>query len=263
MEDKKVVEKLKKLTESTLKKVCRLDVITPSLYKDTFLSFAKECDIEIDFEDQEYNEYLIKQIKKFQKSITETSSSLKSNIKEALEAIREKDEKKLLQVEEKVYLLEAYIKSLEDDILKDELTNTYNRRWLYDRFLKENCFQENGVMSFVDINKFKAINDTHGHVIGDKVLILIASMLQSISHVHVIRFAGDEFIVIFRKQTLEEAKNIIKTLQDKLSHKAVHIKDSIFPMNFSSGIVEFKLGEIFNEVLEKADKLMYEEKNSA
>ncbi len=256
-----MIENLKFLTEATLKEVCTLDIITPSIYRDQFISIAEKHNIDYD-ESGEYHRHLIKLINDYNNNIVETTSTIKSNIQTAITAVREKDEEKLKEVENNLIKLELYIKSLEDEIFHDQLTKTYNRRWLYEKFLKEEKFQSNGTLSFIDINEFKKINDTFGHVAGDKVLILLANLFKEIKNSEIVRFAGDEFIIFTADSQNEYGKFAVKAIAKKLSEKVVSMGDKQFTISFSSGSVRFRIGDSFNELLGKADELMYEDKRS-
>ena len=68
--------------------------------------------------------------------------------------------------------------------------------WL---LLDDGKFQNDGKMAFIDLNKFKIINDTHGHLLGDLVLKYLVKFLQkelAYEGVNVMRYAGDEFMVL-------------------------------------------------------------------
>lgn len=259
----KVISDLKFLTESTLKKICTLDIITPVLYRDAFLEFADKHKIDYDHEDEEYNQFLLERIDEFQKGIVNTTSTLKTSINSAIEAVQEKDEEKLTKVEEDLRKLDIYIKSLEDELLQDQLTKTRNRRWLYGKYLANEKFQQEGTLSFVDLDNFKEINDKYGHVVGDKVLILIAMLLKEIPDTDIVRYAGDEFVILCKETRSEYAAKTVQSISDKLHSKVVHVGKHKFHINFSFGTTGFKKEDVFNEVIAEADSLMYQDKKSS
>jgi len=99
----------------------------------------------------------------------------------------------------------------------DSLTGIGNRRAFHLAFKEMLDNEEKGVLLFIDVNKFKQINDIYNHSAGDQVLIDIAAKLRSMvrSSDHVNRFAGDEFTVLLKDTTKEE----LPTYLDKISGK--------------------------------------------
>lgn len=94
------------------------------------------------------------------------------------------------------FLRKAYISAY-----KDRLTNLWNRRYLYIRLGNElKGLGKNNVLSLaiMDVDNFKSINDTFGHIFGDKVLKKVASVLQSSLRKKdiLVRWGGEEFIII-------------------------------------------------------------------
>lgn len=103
------------------------------------------------------------------------------------------------------YINRHYVKEKEQfykQSITDELTGIYNRRYLLNRLealMMPDGFEGEFSLCFIDVNNFKAINDTYGHHIGDEVLIEIGKLLQK--HFDICgRFGGDEFLgVLFEK----------------------------------------------------------------
>lgn len=256
------VENLKFLTESTFKELIKLEIVTPSIYRNTFVGIAQRHTITFDNEEEVYSEFLTEKFNKYQKGVVDTVEKLRSGIQVAKKAIQDKDEKALEQIEKKIEILDQYIQTLENEIYTDQLTETYNRKWIFDKFLHEERFRFNGVMIFIDLNKFKVINDNYGHVVGDRVLKTISLILKSIKNSVCMRYAGDEFIVSFKDLEEKAANKIIHELRTKLDKKVINIENHTFKVDFSYGIAEFKKDELFSEALEIADKKMYEDKGS-
>jgi diguanylate cyclase (GGDEF)-like protein len=145
---------------------------------------------------------------------------------------------------------------------KDELTNVYNRKWLHDNILDDSAqgFKNSGTLAIIDLNFFKIVNDTYGHTVGDKVLVFIAQFLRRVEK-NIVRYGGDEFIVIFSDETTE--KNALLKLnaaREDLLTKHLKIKDISFKVSFSVGVQEFKKGDSLSDIIEKADTNMYNDK---
>ncbi|MND94481.1 putative diguanylate cyclase YcdT [compost metagenome] len=91
---------------------------------------------------------------------------------------------------------------LEADVLerlseRDALTGLFNRRAIEQNFEK---FRAEGyrTLAVFGLDNFKAINDTHGHTVGDAVLKVVAKALQADPHVHAFRLGGEEFVLLLR-----------------------------------------------------------------
>lgn len=106
----------------------------------------------------------------------------------------------------------------------DPLTELPNRRLLLDRLtqalIRSKRTQERGAIMFIDMDKFKVLNDTHGHQMGDFLLIEVASRITSClrSEDTVARFGGDEFVVLIEglKGAPEVARNDVRQIANKI-----------------------------------------------
>jgi len=137
---------------------------------------------------------------------------------------------------------------------RDFLTGLFNRKKLEEDIIKYIDLNKRCGVNFslimIDINHFKNINDTKGHIIGDKVLKDVAKILQKNIRKSdkAYRFGGDEFIIIFSYYKSKTA--IIRRIKKALKHIRISI---------SMGICELHTKSC-KDILEKIDKKMYEEK---
>ncbi|MBE0492073.1 MAG: GGDEF domain-containing protein [Sulfurospirillum sp.] len=256
-------KQLEELTSETIKEVMALEIVLPEIYKDIFYTKAKIKHININLDDKE--EALIYALKKIQQIEKETQNStgiLKESITSAKEAIAKRDVKKLDNIHKEVSLLEEKIIKLQSQLFFDELTDVYNRRWFLEEYLQNQTFPSSGVLAFVDIDEFKNINDNYGHLVGDKVLKLIAQTLKRIEQAHIVRFAGDEFLIIAHKLTLYELRQKIKTILVNLSKTGLKSGEFVFSTSFSYGLVEFDKDLHMKKVIKQADQAMYDYKKS-
>lgn len=143
----------------------------------------------------------------------------------------------------------------------DDLTNTLTKSELLhqiDVCLKENTEQLHSLL-FVDLDNFKSINDTYGHLIGDNVLRHMGDLLLRESKKGIVgRFGGDEF-VIFLTNTSMEAR-----LEEFAQHLLDTVKEEMkYPVSISIGIAIYgKDAHCVNELLEHADSALYRAKES-
>ena len=156
-------------------------------------------------------------------------------------------------------------KELEKMATIDKLTNIYNRRML-DDFLrleieKANRHDENLSLIIVDIDYFKKVNDTFGHLAGDKLLSQISKIiLENLRASDIFgRYGGEEFLIICTQTTKDNAFVLAEKLR-------VLIKEFNFEQigykTISLGISDFQKGDTTETLFKKADSALYEAKNS-
>ncbi len=253
------------ISNETKEEVCRLDVVTPEIFTNVFVSKAKEHNF--DNLEELASEYIQQQILNYLRirdKTSQTADKLSQTTNKAIEAIEDKNDEALNEVLIETKNLKKELEKLKASLYKDELTGAYNRKWMYDHIIKENTnqFNKRGVLALIDLNYFKLVNDTYGHIIGDKVLVFVATQLKKTKG-DVVRYGGDEFLVLFdEKSTPAGALRKLKKLREDLLKKHLKAKDVDFRISFSIGIAEFKEGDSIDEVIERADKHMYEDKKA-
>ncbi|CAB1059258.1 diguanylate cyclase/phosphodiesterase (GGDEF & EAL domains) with PAS/PAC sensor(s) [Olavius sp. associated proteobacterium Delta 1] len=159
------------------------------------------------------------------------------------------------------------IKELQRLTTEDPLTGLYNSRHLFDQLEKEinraKRYLHSLSLMFIDIDDFKSINDTYGHMLGDKVLSQIANRLKDClrSNDTAYRFAGDEFTIILPETTLGEAKIVADRVLTKFVQDSITINEKeISKISLSIGITEYQINEGIEQLLHRADLTMYEAK---
>ena len=172
-------------------------------------------------------------------------------------------------IKERSLLDERYkmIKELKKFIIEDALTGLYNSRYFFDQLDKEIKRSDRYLhpisLMFIDIDNFKGVNDTYGHMIGDKVLALIAKRIKAClrSNDTAYRFAGDEFTIILPETTSIEAKFVADRILAKFAHESISINDKeISEITLSIGIAEHQKNERTQQFVHRADVTMYEAK---
>lgn len=150
-------------------------------------------------------------------------------------------------------------------ITHDTLTGIYSRAYLMDmrkdltRKLKEN---DKFVLGMVDIDDFKKVNDTFGHEKGDDVLRYLGGMLKLATNdnIRFARYGGEEFVCLFENMSLQECRNYMENLRQKLESKQFDFTDK--PITFSCGLAAAHKTDHFDDLLKRADAAMYEAKNN-
>ena len=256
-------KQLQELTDLTIKEILNLEIVLPEIYRDIFYAKAKERGIKVSDIDKEVALiYALQKIQYIQDETERSTSELKENVSNARIAITNKDNMALQFIENNMVELESKIVSLQEELYMDELTRLYNRRWLFEKFLKDDHFVSNGLLAFIDINSFKSINDNFGHLIGDKVLHVMGKVLKKVQNTTAIRFAGDEFIILHPNEDEDEIHKILHNVNLNLKKTPFKHNHEVFYIDFSFGIAPFKAKDDFKPVLEAADIKMYHYKKS-
>jgi diguanylate cyclase (GGDEF)-like protein len=148
---------------------------------------------------------------------------------------------------------------------KDGLTGINNRIY-FTQLFKETVAQvqaENGCMSVAlfDIDKFKSVNDTYGHLAGDEVIKRIASVTEACIEQYdgfICRYGGEEFVVVLPGKKLEIAQPIIEELFEELCRQVVQYNEYEIHMSVSVGLTTYpEVCADPEDLLKRADWCMY------
>jgi len=155
--------------------------------------------------------------------------------------------------------------SISSMIYVDDVTGLYNSRflsWVLDEEIRKN--QQQGIpfcVLFIDADHFKKLNDRHGHLAGTQLLYLLGSHLKSCIGTKgcVIRYGGDEFIVILQACSQDEALRLAESIRSSLLVKEFLVKPGVFTqLSVCIGIAEFPThAETKQSIIEAADSAMY------
>jgi two-component system cell cycle response regulator len=162
---------------------------------------------------------------------------------------------------------EHYQKQLFESALRDGLTSTFNRRYFVDRLQAEIRFavrhDKSLALLFLDIDHFKKINDTYGHLAGDAVLAAIARVMSVIRAEDVLaRWGGEEFSVICREIDEAGAQVLGERLRAAVQAHRFEHEGRIIPVTISVGAaVERKIDDA-HVFIAAADAAMYEAKRT-
>ncbi len=117
---------------------------------------------------------------------------------------------------------------------------------------------------FIDIDHFKDFNDTYGHLLGDKVLRLVANTLRNNLRVtdSCGRWGGEEFIAVVYDLDLSGLARVAEKLRATISQTTVQEKDLELGVTVSIGSTLLRAADTFPSLIDRADKLMYESKKA-
>ncbi len=157
-------------------------------------------------------------------------------------------------------------RQLEDIVFTDPLTGLLNRRGLFDTLDALIQTKEEFYLCYLDLNKFKFINDTYGHNVGDTVLRFFTNEVQRLTLSMPNTFArmgGDEFIIIFKGNlSEEEITDTFAAIHTSLQSAKI-VSDEQFKISFSIGMAQYpRDGKTVDDLINHADKNMYIHKQS-
>jgi diguanylate cyclase (GGDEF)-like protein len=161
-----------------------------------------------------------------------------------------------------------HVEQMERQAVTDQLTGLYNRRAFADMAEKEvgraRRYQRPLALILFDIDHFKNVNDTHGHLVGDQVLRVLTDKVTKTTRStdFVCRYGGEEFIVLMPEAGREEALAMAERLREIVSGITVLAPEGTLSMTISLGVAALKSGgnETLEGLISRADKAMYEAK---
>jgi diguanylate cyclase (GGDEF)-like protein len=151
----------------------------------------------------------------------------------------------------------------------DPLTELYNRRYIMQAMAREaRRADRQGLrltLLMIDVNGFKSVNDSLGHLIGDRILREVALLLQSTFRTSdmVSRYGGDEFLVLLVDAGENESSRAIERLRYQVEQWNHAESIPGYRMSLSCGAAVYRQNSDLVEVLAAADRAMYEDKNNA
>ncbi|MDF1877579.1 GGDEF domain-containing protein [Sulfurimonas sp. SAG-AH-194-L11] len=183
-------------------------------------------------------------------------------IQNELNTLNETLEKK---VQERTRDLKIALNEMKKLSITDKLTGLYNRLKL-DEVLSSKVkllerYDETFSLIIIDIDLFKNVNDTYGHIVGDKVLLEFSTLLKnSVRETDILgRWGGEEFLVICPNSNLQGTKILAESLRVEIAaYKFSHIGH----LTASFGVTEFKNEDTLQSILNRSDIALYQAKDS-
>ncbi|NHZ37542.1 GGDEF domain-containing protein [Massilia rubra] len=172
------------------------------------------------------------------------------------------------EAEQRIHTLEAKLQHMSELVREDQLTGSLNRRGLDDIFERETARSDRRgtplCIAMLDLDDFKRLNDTYGHLAGDNALKhLVKIVKETIRSMDVIaRFGGEEFLILLPETTVEAASLTMTRLQrDLTKHFFLHDNEKVL-ITFSAGVALRSPNEDQASLVRRADKAMYQAKQT-
>ena len=186
--------------------------------------------------------------------------NLKSSIAHNLEAARSSD----AALATRIQSLELQLQDARQASSLDPLTGVANRG-AFDTACQE--WLRGGLIRFsvvmVDVDDFKAINDTYGHPEGDRALAAVGQALRAVAraqHDVVARIGGDEFAVLVRDLPLRAAANLFGRIVESIDAQRTAAEPPLPPLTLSAGASESSAGDSVRSLMQRADEALYDAK---
>ena len=164
--------------------------------------------------------------------------------------------------------LEAVLAQVDEIAHTDQLTFLSNQRKivgdLQRRVIRCSRSKKPLTIFLLDIDRFKRINDTYGHLVGDQVLRTLAGELREgiRQSDHIGRYGGEEFLILLPGTALESAIPMAERLLNIVRSLAIKTHRQVVTLTVSIGVAQYHNGETWKDVLERADRALYQAKNN-
>jgi diguanylate cyclase len=153
-------------------------------------------------------------------------------------------------------------------VREDQLTGALNRRGLEEEYVRSLAASERRgeplSVALLDIDNFKALNDSHGHSAGDSALVHLANVIKTTVRPTdvVCRYGGEEFVILLPGTSLQDSMAAVSRLQRELTKRFFLHDNQRLLITFSAGVAQRRSGETREETIGRADRAMYEAKRA-
>jgi diguanylate cyclase len=177
-----------------------------------------------------------------------------------IERVRE-SEAKLARATEETDALRAKLAEARATARRDPLTGLANRLGFAEAFAARDTAAAPHCIALCDIDRFKRINDEHGHGVGDRVLVAIGRSLSEMCDGHVVsRHGGEEFAVLLGGIELPQAIGLLDGTRATVAGRRFRDRETgagLGTITFSAGVTAIHAGEGLDRAIERADRLLY------
>jgi len=195
-----------------------------------------------------------------------------STLRRTLESKQKRDEEVVSALTERVETLQKNLTQATEQLSLDPLTKITNRG-AFDRAIGRAVTHPRRAnvplsLAMLDVDHFKRINDTYGHLIGDRVILCVAQWITAAVRPTdlVARYGGEEFVVILEDADLSAAeerfRRVLQQMADRSFEYQADGETRAVRFTMSCGVAQFKAGESAQELVQRADQALYDAKKS-
>ena len=189
------------------------------------------------------------------------------------QALRSRDEmiaaqRNVLGAEQRILELEAKLEKVGELVREDVLTGSLNRRGMDDVFERELARADRRhsplCVAMLDLDDFKRLNDTHGHIAGDEALVYLVRVIKDTLRTMdmIARFGGEEFLLILPDTAISDALQTVTRVQRELTKRIFMYNNERLLITFSAGVVLRHENENQLSIIKRADAALYQAKRA-
>lgn len=207
--------------------------------------------------------------------IKKIKAALKQEVdrmRETVDLKRDQERRQFQKLAGQVDTLRQELETAKNKSMTDGLTGVYNRQafddYLKDTIERSQVMKTDFTLLMMDLDDFKTINDTYGHLIGDRVLVAFATKCRNAirGDDFIARYGGEEFAIILPgaslRNALKKARLICETVAAARYSTDTGHTDSYLSMTVSIGVAAYKKGDDSVTLIARADKALYDAKKS-
>jgi len=201
-------------------------------------------------------------------AVRQEAAKVVSLVRNAIDRRRDREKEQLVHLGAQVQALRSELDAVRTQATLDSLTQLFNRA-AFDQEIDKVAtlgllLGSEPCLVMVDVDKFKSINDKHGHPIGDEVLRAVADNL--VRHFlrkedFVCRFGGEEFAIVIRDSAVDKVTARIERARSTLAGTPVRTAAGPIDVTFSAGLTALVPGEAPSQWVERADRALYAAKH--
>ena len=175
-------------------------------------------------------------------------------------------ERRLAESTQEVRQLREHLEQVRRDAMTDALTLLANRK-AFDEALARACTESDSggaplTLAVLDIDHFKAFNDTWGHQTGDQVIRYVGSVIGQVGAPPRVssRYGGEEFAVLFPNESVARGVQAMESIREEISSRSLKRRstsDDLGVVTVSCGVAQRRPGETAAELMERADAALY------
>jgi len=253
---------LKKITNLTVNELLNNEIIMPSIYFEKFNKNATTLEVNLDDDNfgKEMNKLIVEEfdtIEVYMNSIMSNTQKVGNAAKGAKKALLEKDINSLNDIYKQMIHLEKEVKDLTAKLFVDDLTNTYNRKWIYNKYLnKDAMFKEDGLCVLIDVNDYDYIEKEYGELLANNLLIFITRFLKKNlkdenCNFKIARLFDNQFLIFVNNKGLSDLTNQIFNIKNLLSNTNLKSNSGLFiKANYEYVIQAYTKGADSKEIFE-------------
>lgn len=254
---------LKKITDLTVNELLNKDVILPSLYFEKFDKNAKELEVNLDDKEfqREINKLIVEDysiIEDYMKSIMLNASSISDASKNAKDALLNKDVNMLNSIYKQMLSLEKEVKNLNNKLFQDDITNTFNRKWVYNKFLnKQSKFKNDGICILLDVVDYSYLKKEYGELLANNLLIFATNFIkrnlkEEQFDFKLVRFFDNKFLIFILNQDEQSVNTSLLNIQQMLFNTTLKSNSGLFiKANYKFKSTIFNSSDDSKDIFEK------------